>query len=95
MNKVGVTLSETFRRGSFMTWLLDIENGKKKKLRENEFENHSKVELNWEQCGFRKVLEKKPRWLYFQLNLEHIFCFICHVNYSEMCIHLGNGNSAR
>lgn len=31
LNKVeGVTLSETFRRGSFMAWLLDIENEKKK-----------------------------------------------------------------
>lgn len=51
LNKVaGVTLSGTFRKGSFMTWLLDIENEKKKKkekLRESEFENHPKVTLNW------------------------------------------------
>lgn len=56
MNKVEVTLSETFRRGSFMTWLLSIEN--EKKVREKEFENLSKIEQNWEQRGFRKVLCK-------------------------------------
>ena len=33
MNKVGVTLSETFRGGNFMTWLSDTENEKKKKER--------------------------------------------------------------
>ena len=31
MNKVGVTLSETFRGGNFMNWLSDTENEKKKK----------------------------------------------------------------
>ena len=31
MNKVGVTLSETFRGRNFMTWLSDMENEKKKK----------------------------------------------------------------
>lgn len=31
MNKVGVTLSETFRGGNFMTWLSDMENEKKRK----------------------------------------------------------------
>lgn len=30
MNKVGVTLSETFRGGNFMTWLSDMENEKKR-----------------------------------------------------------------
>ena len=34
LNKVeGGTLSETFRGGSFMTWLLGIENEKKKKTK--------------------------------------------------------------
>ena len=30
MNKVGVTLSETFRGRNFMTWLSDMENEKKR-----------------------------------------------------------------
>lgn len=54
MKKVGVTLSETFRGGNFMTWLSDMENEKKE--RENKFENNSTVVLNLEQRGFRKVL---------------------------------------
>ena len=37
-----------------MTWLSDTENEKKK--RENKFENNSKVVVNLEQCGFRKVV---------------------------------------
>ena len=55
MSKVGITLSESFRGGNFMTWLSDMKNEKKKK-RENKFENNSKVVLNLEQRGFRKVL---------------------------------------
>lgn len=39
-----------------MTWLSDMKNEKKK--RENKFENNSKVVLNLEQRGFRKVLWK-------------------------------------
>lgn len=54
MSKVGITLSESFRGGNFMTWLSDMKNEKKK--RENKFENNSKVVLNLEQRGFRKVL---------------------------------------
>ena len=34
MNKVGVTLSETFRGRNFLTWLSDMENEKKKRERE-------------------------------------------------------------
>lgn len=78
LNKVeGVTLSETFRRGSFMAWLLDIENEKKKKVRESEFENHSKVGQNWEQCGFRKILGNRNKMVTLkQLNLERLLVYL-------------------
>lgn len=45
MNKVeGVIPSEIFSRGSFMTWLSDIDS--EKKCERNKFENPSKIEQN-------------------------------------------------
>jgi len=78
-----------------MTWLLDTENEKKKKkLRESEFENHSKVAQNWEQCGFSKVLGNRNKMVTLTIKFRISFGCICYVNYSVMCIWLRNGDAA-
>lgn len=65
LNKVeGVTLSETFRRGSFMAWLLDIENEKKKRWEKVSLKITPKLGRTGNNVVSEKFWEIEIRWLH-------------------------------
>lgn len=68
---------------------------KKKKLRESEFENHSKVVQNWEQCGFRKVLGNRNKTVILPVKFRTYLVEFA-VETTERClfIWLRNGDAA-